>query len=245
MFGLGGVGKTSLIHRFLFNKFENNYTATIEDDYRQVITYNNHIVDVTVLDTAGSFQFPAMRRHAIQHGHGFIIVYAVDNPASLEEAKRLYNEVRSIKSSEDCPIILAGNKIDKSPMGKRKVTRDCVQRLLEDSNMNVEHIETSALINHNVALVFNKMIGEIDSRNMEHLSASVSHGNLHKSTTRLNGSSKNSLNEKGSAKSTNRIDRSYSMDDTIDEIKTARKRSKTQKNKFLKKFFSTRKPIRL
>ena len=57
MFGLGGVGKTSLIHRFLFGKFDSAYTATIEDDYRQVITYNNHIVDVTVLDTAVRYPF--------------------------------------------------------------------------------------------------------------------------------------------------------------------------------------------
>ena len=54
MFGFGGVGKTSLIHRFLFQKFDNNYRATVEDDYRQVVTFSNHIVDVTVLDTAVS-----------------------------------------------------------------------------------------------------------------------------------------------------------------------------------------------
>lgn len=246
MFGLGGVGKTSLIHRFLYNKFDNGYTATIEDDYRDVITYNNHIVDVTVLDTAGSYQFPAMRRHAIQHGNGFIIVYAVDNPASLEEAKRLYNEVVSIKDADDCPVILVGNKIDKSPMGKRKISRDHVKELLEHSNMNVEHIETSARINHNVSLVFNKLIGIIDDRNMESLSASMSSvanggSNLTKSTLKLQGTSKNSLNSE--SKSNTRIDRSYSLDDTVDEIKTARKRNKTKK-KFLKKFFSTRKSIR-
>lgn len=247
MFGLGGVGKTSLIHRFLYNKFDNSYTATIEDDYRDVITYNNHIVDVTVLDTAGSYQFPAMRRHAIQHGNGFIIVYAVDNPASLEEAKRLYQEVVGIKGVDDCPVILVGNKIDKSPMGKRKISRDHVKQLLEDSNMNVEHIETSARINHNVSLVFNKLIGIIDDRNMENLSTSMNNvsngGNLSKSTMRLHGTSKSSLNSTTS-KSNSRKDRSYSMDDTIDEIKTARKRNTKTKKKFLKKFFSSRKSIR-
>ena len=170
MFGLGGVGKTSLIHRFLFNKFDSAYTATIEDDYRQVITYNNHIVDVTVLDTAGNYQFPAMRKHAIQHGHGFVLVYAIDDTSSLEEVKRLYDEISANKKdSGKCPLILVGNKTDKSPVGKRKVTNESVQEVLDDWSDNVEHIETSAKFNHNVSLIFNKLIGIIDEKNIETL----------------------------------------------------------------------------
>ena len=169
MFGLGGVGKTSLIHRFLFNKFDSSYTATIEDDYRQVITYNNHIIDVTVLDTAGNYQFPAMRKHAIQHGHGFILVYAIDNAASLEEVKRLYAEIVDNKEPDACRLVLVGNKIDKSPLGKRKVEREAVQAVIENWNESIEHIETSAKINHNVSMVFNKLIGIIDEKNIETL----------------------------------------------------------------------------
>ena len=51
--GQRGVGKTSLVRRFLFNKFSHAYTETIEDDQRQVIIYNNLTMDVTVLDTSG------------------------------------------------------------------------------------------------------------------------------------------------------------------------------------------------
>ncbi|XP_066913725.1 GTP-binding protein Di-Ras2-like isoform X2 [Clytia hemisphaerica] len=235
MFGSGGVGKTSLVHRFLFNKFDSAYTATVEDDYREVITYNKHIVDVTVLDTSGSFQFPAMRRHAIQHGHGFIIVYAVDNPNSLEEAKRLYNEVITCKNDVDCPIVLVGNKIDKSPLGNRKVSREQVNKILLNDSMNVEHIETSAKINHNVSLVFNKLIGFIDERNMANLSTSISpnkSSNLSKSTMRLNSMSKYSLN----SKSTYNLQRSLSLDNHLDTVQETRK----TKKKLLKKFFSSR-----
>lgn len=238
MFGSGGVGKTSLVHRFLFDKFDNSYTATIEDDYREVITYNNHIVDVTVLDTSGSFQFPAMRRHAIQHGHGFVIVYAVDNPSSLDEARRLYREVLSYKKDDDCPIVLVGNKIDKSPSGNRIISRDTVNKILEENLMNVEHIETSAKINHNVSLVFNRLIGFIDERNMENLLTSISPAktNLSKSSMKLNSMSKYSLN----TKSTYNLQRSLSLDNNLD---TVHEKRKTKKKKMLKKFFS-RKTVR-
>jgi len=238
VFGSGGVGKTSLVQRFLLNRFDNNYTATIEDDYREVITYNNHIVDVTVLDTAGTYQFPAMRRHAIQHGHGFIIVYSVDDAASLEEAKRLYDEVIKFKD-DDYPIVLVGNKIDKSPLGKRKVTRDEVNRVLLDNSMMVEHVETSAKINHNVSLVFNKLIGFIDSRNMENLTAvSNMNNSFSKSTMILNSMSKNSLNT-ATTRSTFNLQRSLSMDDHLNCTQEKRK----TKRKMIKKFFSSRKSM--
>lgn len=161
MFGLGAVGKTSLIHRFLYGKFDDNYTATIEDDYRQVITYNDHIVDVTVLDTAGSYQFPAMRKHAIQNGQGFLLVYAFDNPHSLGEVDRIFTEISSLKA-EECnklPIILVGNKSD---IEKRIISNEQISELLQSWQGRVEHIETSAKNNTNVSIIFNKMISIID-----------------------------------------------------------------------------------
>ncbi|XP_057289456.1 GTP-binding protein Di-Ras2-like isoform X2 [Hydractinia symbiolongicarpus] len=223
MFGLGGVGKTSLIHRFLFNKFNSTYTATIEDDYRQVITYNNHIVDVTVLDTAGSYQFPAMRRHAIQHGHGFVIVYAVDNADSIEEAKRLYQEIKENTQSENFPVILAGNKVDKSPLGKRKISTQQASEVIKEWGSNAEHIETSAKLNQNVSLVFNKLIDTIDERNIETLTFS----NCTRSTMRLPTSKHD-------------IRRTYSLENNLAD-KSLKKNEK--KKMFLRKLFS-RKTIR-
>ncbi|XP_065658212.1 GTP-binding protein Di-Ras2-like [Hydra vulgaris] len=86
-FDYGGVGKTSLIKRFLFNKFDEQHCETVEDDYRQVLDYNDATCDVTISDKAGSHQFPTMRRLAIENCHGFILVYSVDCQKSLEEVK--------------------------------------------------------------------------------------------------------------------------------------------------------------
>jgi len=43
VFGAGGVGKSSLVLRFVKGSFRESYIPTIEDTYRQVSEYNDHI----------------------------------------------------------------------------------------------------------------------------------------------------------------------------------------------------------
>lgn len=39
IFGAGGVGKSSIVVRFIKGTFNENYVPTIEDTYRQVLTF--------------------------------------------------------------------------------------------------------------------------------------------------------------------------------------------------------------
>jgi len=43
VFGAGGVGKSSLVLRFVRGTFRDTYVPTIEDTYRQVISCNKQV----------------------------------------------------------------------------------------------------------------------------------------------------------------------------------------------------------
>ena len=68
-----GVGKTSLVLRFIHGTFRESYVPTIEDTYRKVISSKTPnsppaVCTLHITDTTGSHQFPAMQRLSISKG---------------------------------------------------------------------------------------------------------------------------------------------------------------------------------
>lgn len=96
VFGAGGVGKSSLVLRFVKGTFRDTYIPTVEDTYRQVISCDKSVCTLQITDTTGSHQFPAMQRLSISKGHAFILVYSITSRQSLEELKPIYQQVRSV-----------------------------------------------------------------------------------------------------------------------------------------------------
>jgi small GTP-binding protein len=56
------VGKTAIVNRFLNNKFDENYTPTIEDFHRKIYRIRGEAYRLDLLDTSGNNPFPAMKR---------------------------------------------------------------------------------------------------------------------------------------------------------------------------------------
>lgn len=155
VFGAGGVGKSSLVLRFVKGTFRESYIPTIEDTYRQVISCDKSICTLQITDTTGSHQFPAMQRLSISKGHAFILVYSVTSRQSLEELKPIYEQICQIKGDvESIPIMLVGNKNDENQ-----------NRELESSEgeamakkWKCAFMETSAKMNHNVKELFQELL---------------------------------------------------------------------------------------
>ena len=83
------VGKTSIIQRFLYDTFNPKYRRTIEELHRADFPIGGMSLTLDVLDTAGSYEFPAMRTLNIASSNAFILVYAVDDDASFDEVQLL------------------------------------------------------------------------------------------------------------------------------------------------------------
>ncbi|EYC38404.1 hypothetical protein Y032_0719g1808 [Ancylostoma ceylanicum] len=90
VFGAGGVGKSSIVQRFVKGTFSENYVPTIEDTYRQVISCNQkNVCTLQITDTTGSHQFPAMQRLSISKGHAFVLIYSVTRTSGYAHAYSL------------------------------------------------------------------------------------------------------------------------------------------------------------
>jgi DIRAS family GTP-binding Ras-like protein 2 len=156
VFGAGGVGKTSLVLRFIHGTFRDSYIPTIEDTYRKVISSNNSICTLQITDTTGSHQFPAMQRLSISKGHAFILVFSVISRQSLEELKNILEIVNDVKGDlSGIPVMLVGNKCDEET-GNRQVNKKTGEALQQ--MWKCKYIETSAKMGTNVTELFEELL---------------------------------------------------------------------------------------
>lgn len=153
--GAAGVGKTALIRRFLQDTFEPKHRRTVEELHSKEYDLGGVKVTVEILDTSGSYSFPAMRKLSIQNSDAFALVYAVNDPESLEAVKSLRDEILEIKEDKYTPIVVVGNKADQED--ERQVSSDDVLSTVE-LDWNNSYLEASAKENANVVEVFKELL---------------------------------------------------------------------------------------
>ena len=164
VFGAAGVGKSSLVLRFVKDTFKDSYVPTIEDTYRQVICCNKNICTLQITDTTGSHQFPAMQRLNISKGHAFMLVYSVTLRSSLDELIPIYKLIKEVKGNQDVPMILVGTKCDEEE--SRKVKKETAQKYVDELFKECSFIETSAKNNTNVQEAFQELLSLDKTRNL-------------------------------------------------------------------------------
>ncbi|XP_074662660.1 GTP-binding protein Di-Ras1-like [Tubulanus polymorphus] len=150
LMGAAAVGKTCIVQRFMFDKFPEEHKRTIEDNHQCEFSINNSF-RLDILDTTGSYQFPAMRKLAITKGEIFFIVFAINELSTFEQVSALREEIIGIKS--DAHIIIVGNKFDRVEW---QLDFSFYEETVHD--WGHELIKTSAKNNVNVTELFRKCI---------------------------------------------------------------------------------------
>ncbi|KAH0795074.1 small GTP-binding protein [Histomonas meleagridis] len=157
VFGAGAVGKSALTIQFVQGYFITDYDPTIEDSYKRVLLVDNENVQLDILDTAGQDDFAPMRTSYMRQGKGFIIVYAIDDRASFEEAEAFYRDLSRTKGTSNVPVVLCGNKCDLED--KRVVSKTEGEELAQ--KLGATFYETSALANINIENAFTALVRKI------------------------------------------------------------------------------------
>ncbi|EMS17139.1 Ras family GTPase, putative [Entamoeba histolytica HM-3:IMSS] len=157
LLGPAFVGKSAIAFRFTKNTFISGYEPTIEQTFNKTIEFDGKQVRLDVYDTAGSEQFRTLLELYIKEGDGFILVYAVDDNASFNGIKCIYNDIVNITTSMNDgvvpltlpPILIAGNKCD---LDDKVVKNEEVQEFC--NTHGCDFLETSAKRNENIDQIF-------------------------------------------------------------------------------------------
>ena len=160
--GDGGVGKSALTLQYVQHHFIDYHDPTIEDAYQQRTVIDGQPCLLDILDTAGQFDYSAMREQYMRGGEGFIICYSITNRQSFIEAERHRDYILKERAADDAPVVLVGNKVDLEASGKRTV--DAEEGRLLAAKFGCQFLETSAAHRRNVDDVFHTLVRDIRNR---------------------------------------------------------------------------------
>ncbi|CAH2076042.1 unnamed protein product, partial [Thlaspi arvense] len=148
------VGKTSIITRFMYDKFDTTYQPTIGIDFLSKTMYlEDRTVRLQLWDTAGQERFRSLIPSYIRDSSVAIVVYDVAKRQSFLNTSKWIDDVHRERGSGDVIIVLVGNKTDL--VDNRQVS------ISEGEDKGKEYgvlfIETSAKENFNIKALFRKI----------------------------------------------------------------------------------------
>ncbi len=116
LLGDGAVGKTSLIRRFVVDKFSDDYITTIgtkvtKKDLRIESPGKATEVTFMIWDVLGQKGYKNIQESSFQGAKGALLVYDVSRPDTLRSLKE-YWIPHLIEITKPIPIVLVGNKVD-------------------------------------------------------------------------------------------------------------------------------------
>jgi len=139
--GDGGVGKTSMVHRFVEDAFQTDYKSTIgtsimkkECDFEGLSSK----VRFVIWDLAGQSQFKRVRQTYVENAEAGIVVFDVTRKETFDNLETWNKEIK--EASPTISLILVGNKIDL--VDDRQVTTEEGQAFAQ--KLGLTYIETSA-----------------------------------------------------------------------------------------------------
>ncbi|KAK5964240.1 GTP-binding protein [Trichostrongylus colubriformis] len=110
--GATKVGKSAMVSQFLWESFVTDYRPTVEEfNWIEYDVEEGSALMLQIIDSSGSHDFLAMRHFYIRTGDAFLVVFSIDDASSLEEAKKIIEEIEEERKKK-VPIVLVANKCD-------------------------------------------------------------------------------------------------------------------------------------
>lgn len=142
-----------MIHRFIYETFEDNYQATIGIDFMsQKLHIEDKVIILNLWDTAGQERFKSLIPSYIKDSAVAVVCYDVTSRESFTSVEKWVEDAKAIREN-DVLLVLVGNKSDMEQ--QRQVPHEEAKEYAD--RMNFMFYETSAKTGYNVKAVFNEL----------------------------------------------------------------------------------------
>ncbi len=161
--GAGAVGKTSIVRRYIEDRFEHNYLLTIGlDPSNRHIEVNGNLVNLIIYDVAGQKRFQALREIFFRKANGALLVFDLTRPETLDELYEWQEQIEKNLGKDQVPSILIGNKSDLED--QIRIAYDDLEDEIIPEFKPIKYLETSALADINIREAFELLTREILQR---------------------------------------------------------------------------------
>lgn len=167
VFGDSGVGKSSIVRLLVSDEHITEHEPTVEDFYVKQMTHRNKAYELHLIDTSGTYEFPAMRRIAIEKADAAVLVYSLDKPSSFLKLDRYMQEITKCCDDRNrkIPVIIVSNKSDLPNLSEPTFHNSyglkisaCVHL---EGKWKCLWLATSAKFNLNVDTIFHKLLDKL------------------------------------------------------------------------------------
>ncbi len=157
--GNSGVGKTSLITRYITDKFSNQYRITVGADlFSKEVTHNSKQYILQIWDTAGQEKFQSIGSAFYRGSDACVLVYDITSKKSFEDLenwKKEFIRQGGVKNEDSFPFIVLGNKCDQEDL--REIDKKEAEEFCE-GNGKMGFFETSAKDNLGIQSAFEQIV---------------------------------------------------------------------------------------
>ena len=160
--GDSGVGKSSILTRYIDDSFTSSFISTIGIDFKiKNIIHNDKKIKLQIWDTAGQERFRTITTAYYRGAHGILLVYDTTKLISYQNLSKWIKCIE-MHASENIPVILVGSKKDIS--NEREISAEVGQRRASDCDM--DFIEVSAKTGENIDELFGLITKRMYDKNV-------------------------------------------------------------------------------
>ncbi len=150
------VGKTTLVYRYIENKFRTDFRSTLGVNLlKKTVKIGDSTISTQIWDLGGQEPFKKLRKLYLEGAEGALLLFDVTNQQSFIKLGEWISSFREVHGNK--PVVLIGNKIDL----KENIIIDQSQAERYASENNMSLVLTSAKTGENVEKAFVDLLKRI------------------------------------------------------------------------------------